>query len=67
MSIKLGFAAFAEFMRRNKGTYVTQERVLVEVYDPTYGQLDPRTELIEYVSYDALCQAIDAFSKEFKL
>lgn len=56
----------AEFLRANKGAYVTRLDVLVDVYDPTYGQLDPRAECVELIQFEDLCRAIDDFSKEFE-
>ncbi|HNM80821.1 MAG TPA: hypothetical protein PKL28_07190 [Rhodocyclaceae bacterium] len=58
--------ALAAFLRANKDAYVTRLDVLVDVYDPTYGQLDPRAECVELIQFEDLCRAIDDFSEEFK-
>lgn len=58
--------AFAAFLRDNKERVVRSKEVLVERWDPTYGQQDPGTETIEYVDFDALCEAMDEFAATFK-
>ena len=55
-----------EYLRKAKGRIVTKQEVLVEVYDPTYGLQDPRSMEIEIVDFDALLDAVDRFSAEFK-
>ena len=55
-----------EYLRKAKGRIVTKQEVLVEVYDPTYGLQDPRSREIEIVDFDALLDAVDRFSTEFK-
>ena len=54
------------FLRSRKDEIVTDRKVLVEVYDPTYGLQDPSTETIEVVDFDRLCAAIDEFARTFK-
>ena len=55
-----------EYLRKAKDKIVVKQEVLVEVYDPTYGLQDPVSREIEIVDFDALLDAIDKFSYEFK-
>ena len=54
------------FLRDQKYKFVRNQDVLVEVYDPTYGLQEPRSETIEVLDFDALLDAIDEFTEGFK-
>lgn len=54
------------FLVDRRSQIVKEREVLVEVYDPTYGLQDPRSETIEIIDFDALLWAIDEFSSTFK-
>ena len=55
-----------DYLRQARNRIVVRREVLVEIYDPSYGLQNPRSEGIEIIDFDALLDAIDKFSYEFK-
>ena len=55
----------ARFLAEHRDCITRAVEVMQDRWDPTYGQMDPDSITIEVIDFDALCDAIDEFSKEF--
>lgn len=65
LGVRRAAVDFGEHLRTNKSRVVRRVEVLVDVFDPTYGRQDPRTESLEVIDFEALLREIDEFSKSF--
>lgn len=58
------FKKLAQHLRMRRNSITRTVTVDASYHDPTFG-LQERTEDIEVVDFEALCQAIDEFAAEF--
>ena len=55
-----------DYLRQARNRIVVRREVLVEIYDPSYGLQNPRSEEIEIIDFDLLLNEIDKFHREFE-
>lgn len=58
-------SSFSAFLRANKERVVRSKEVLVSNWSDTYGMLNPASEEIDYVDFDAMCEVMDEFARSF--